>query len=1001
MSKRILICCVALLLPFTIFAAVTGKISGTAVDIETGEPLAGVNIIVEGTTMGAATDADGYYVILNVPVGMYSLRASYIGYKELVVQEVWVSQNLTTETNFEMERTALEFEEVIVTAERPLVEKGATYSVSITTTEQLETIPIRGTDNIIATMAGVIVQDGDIHIRGGRDDEVRFFLNGAPTVNPVYNNNVVYTIQEAVEEMQVLAGGYTADIGGANSGIVSSQLRSGGSELHGSLDIRADGFGDPEEGTKFLNTYTYGHENVVATIGGPLFSKKIRFFLAGEYANRDDAMVRYSKGFRFEDLVDTSPYNPIHDTVTVEYPDGFTPKQADERYTINGTMTFDLPIRLNLGVSYTDRRYDVSDQPMIDILNERTPYNDMSSLLLTLKATKLFTERTYLDVRLSSYYYERDRGDSWFDKDWEVWYDSSAVYNYTNGEVVYRNAWMPQYNYRFNGFPFERNGAPNDFYYHEKQNYLGIGADFVSQIGRHHELKAGFDYRGYSIRYFDLNPSVMMYAAEDGTVKGVKTYGSIEDVPINMWITSGGVDAYGFDIYGNEIDETVRYYKGDTLLGYAEGPKKPVEAALYFTDKIEFDDLIVNAGLRVDYFDPKDRELKDPANPEVDPNAMMLKEEAWKERDPHIILSPRLGFSFPVTDKTVFYTQYGKFAQMPSYQNIYFSSYQYGFQIVQQGYYFLDPVGFGLDPIKTTSYELGFRQQLGGVAALDVAAFYKNVKGLVEVIKQLPSTPTSSIPGSYDRYANGDFATNKGVEVRLNLRRWNRLAGQVHYTYTDARGTQSTSTSAHGALYFNSQMPTIINPLEYSQQHTGSVNLDYRFGLNEGGPILSGLGINLLFQFSSGHPFTYVNVPAGGQVDPYSAGVDYMLDTRDRWPAEPINSSVTPWVYFTDLRVDKTLSLGKVDATLYLIVNNLFNRKNVINVHWVTGTAESDGFLSNPNRSQTVIETNGGQQYVDMYEAINLENGQALWDAIGMQLYGHPRQIFFGIKFNL
>ncbi|RKY01529.1 MAG: hypothetical protein DRP54_03550, partial [Spirochaetes bacterium] len=85
----------------------------------------------------------------------------------------------------------------------------------------------------------------------------------------------------------------------------------------------------------------------------------------------------------------------------------------------------------------------------------------------------------------------------------------------------------------------------------------------------------------------------------------------------------------------------------------------------------------------------------------------------------------------------------------------------------------------------------------------------------------------------------------------------------------------------------------------------------------------------------------------------------------------------------------------------YVIVNNLTNRKNVINVFWNTGTSDDDGFLSDPVKSQTTIDAYGGEKYVEMYRVINLDNGQAYWDRVGAQLYGSPRQIHFGIKVTL
>lgn len=994
------ICLLVFLLSVTfLFAGSVGKISGIVVDQKTEEPLAGVNILIDGTTIGAATDAEGYYVILNIPAGSYTIRASYIGYKVTIVQGVRVSMDLTTELNFELEREILKGETVLVTAKRKLFEKNATSSISITTSEDLENIPIRGTQNVISTMAGVIVQDGNVHIRGGREGEVGYFVNGVSTMNPVTNRNALTPIQEAIEEIQVLAGGYSADIGGANAGVVKTELKTGGSALSGSFDFRADGFGDPSDGKKFLDTYTYGHKLMVGTVSGPLLSEKVRFFLAGEYNRQDDSEVRFSQGYDFKDMVDTNPENSVHDTVSLIYPDGFTPNRANNFYKINGTLTLDLPIRLNISGLFTGSKYDRFKAPMLNTINDRTQYYEASTMLLTAKATKVFSSSTYLNLKGSYYHYQRELGDSWFGNDWQKWYDSTAVADYTNGDVLYRNAWRPQYDYRINGFPIARRGTPLNLYRNEDHEYIGFAADFTTQYGKNHLIQAGMDFRGYTIRYFDIAPSVMIYTAPNGQYP-FTTYGSIDAVPADVWMLNGGVDAYGFDIYGNKIDDIVRYKDANgKSLGYVDAPKKPMQASAYLMDKIEYDDLVINLGVRLDYFDSDDKELKNPADPEVDKDASMLAESAWKDKAPEVIVSPRIGLSFPVTDRTAFYMQYGKFVQMPSLDNVYFSNFTLARQIVRQGYYFINPVGFGLDPLKTTSYEVGFRQQVAENAAFDVTAFYKNIRGLVQIINQ-KIEPTAAIPGNYQRFTNGDFATTKGMEFRLTLRRMNRLATQVNYTLTQAEGTQSNSHSAQGALYFNAQMPTTINPLDYSATHTGSINLDYRFGKNDGGALLSQSGLNLLFKFSSGHPYTHVNVNIGGQTDPYTAGIDYMQDTRDRLAAEPIGSSMTPWTFYTDLRLDKTFEVMNVRLTAYVLVNNLFNRKNVINVYEKTGSAEDDGFLSQPNYSATTIATNGGQQYIDLYNAINLTNGQAYWANIGRELYGNPRQIFFGVKLN-
>jgi outer membrane receptor protein involved in Fe transport len=1001
--KKLVVAVLAILmiLPIAVFAQATGKIVGVVTDAKTNEPLAGANVLIEGTIFGAAANADGSFIILNVPVGTYDVSASIISHKKLTVQEVRVLSSVTTELNFELEESVVQGEEVTVVAERKLFEKSVTSSVSMTTSDELENVPVRGVGNVIANMAGVVTQDGNVHIRGGRPHEVKFLVGGVSTSLATNNNNVMTIIHDAIEEIQVFAGGYTADMGNANAGIVKTELKSGSSKLTGSIEGRTDGFRDPALGKKVLGTYNYGHNSVIATLGGPI-GEKIKFFIAGQYDEQKDSQVRFSQGFEFTGLVNDNPYDSEnHDIVDISYPDGFTPATENLTYALNGSLTIDTPTRLRIDFMHDWTKYDrIWRRPvMLNVLNDRVAYYVTPTTLISGKATKMFSNNAYVDLKVSYFRYARELNDDYFGNDWTKWYDSTAVYNYTaamGDTVVYRNSYRPQYEYNLNGFPFQRNGEPTNFYMNQEQTYWGANIDYVNQINKNHEIKAGLEAKRHTIRYYGMAPSAMIYAAPDSlAVPGYINYGSVDSIPIATWIQNAAVDAYGFDAYGNKTTAQTVYSDGT----YIDGPKHPVEIAAYLMDKIEYKDLIINAGLRFDYFDTDDRELVDPANPAVDPATAMLADSAWMDKAPTLHLSPRIGFSFPINDKTVFYLNYGQFVQMPQLNEAYFSSYTYARQIVRQGFYFQNPVGFGLDPLHTTSYEVGFRREISDFAAFDLTAFYKNVKGLVEVIKQLP-TAGSTIPGYYDRFENGDFATQKGVELRLNMRRTNRLAGSINYTLTLAEGTASNSTAAHGALYMNTQMPSTINPLDFSQMHTGAINLDYRFGDNDGGPILENMGANVLIGFSSGHPYTKVDVMVGGQSDPYTAGIDYLDDTRDRVAEEPIGSSTTPWQFTTDLRLDKSFKIGPLDANVFVMVTNLFNRKNIVNVYEFTGSAEDDGFLTDPVRSGTTIANNGGQDYIDMYTAINLVNTQAYWDRLQREIYGNPRQINFGIRLS-
>ena len=989
MFKKLLLIAAIMAMPFMLFGQSSGKIVGVVVDDNTSEPLPGVNVVLRGTLLGATTDVDGYYIILNVPVSTYTVEASYVGYAPVAVSNVRVSADVTTERNFKLQPTTLELEEaVVIIAERPLIEKHDTHSAVKVTSEDIVNAPIRGIQSFMAYMPSVTVQNNAVHIRGGRGEEVGYYLDGASTLNPMNRTNAIHVIQEAVEEMQVLTGGFGAEYGNANSGIVKTELRSGGQDFHFSLMGETDKFA--AEGEQFLGTYSYRDHIIVGTASGSI-TNGIRFFIAAENQSVGDSKKRFSEGFTFNDRIDASPYNKNvtdgnPDTINLVYPNGFTPNNSYDRFAVNATLSFDISksFRLRLSGVYNNTKQRFTNTPMQNMLETRWVDDINNHLLLSGKGTWLINSKSYVDLSLSYYYRSLDEEDPYFGNDWKKWADSSAVSQASGGAVTYRDAWRPQYNYLINGVAFTRPGG-DEVYNKSKQTYLGGGLDYVNQITKHHEVKLGFSAKMYQIRQYSMDPLIMAYLDQDyGLV--ADHYGSIEDIPYNT-VKSYMGNTYGYDVNGNE-----------TSGGLAQDKvRMPMEAAAYLSDRIEYKDLIINLGLRFDYFHSDDYTLKDPMNPTIDQNTRNVVGDEWVKKDAHMQVSPRLGISFPVSEKTVFYTQYGKFVQMPEFNDIYYNSYQYGRQI-GGSFFYLSPIGFGMDPIYTTSYELGFRKQFGEFAALDIAGFYKNIQGQIMTTRVTPSAEATI--ASYNMLTNGDFATNKGLELTLNLRRYNRLQGSVNYTYTMADGTGSDKTGYISAVDRVSAVPTVLSPLDFSQAHRGNLILDYRFARNDGGVVFEQMGLNVMWRFSSGHPYTMVE-NAGGQSDAYTGGVDYMNDTRSRKAVEAINASTTPWSSNLDLRWDKSFNItDKLSANIYMRIVNLFNTKNVLNVYQQTGSDTDDGYITDKNQYEGNYNLYGGQDYLDLYNALNTKNGSSYLSELGLELWNTPRQIIFGLKIN-
>ena len=978
-KKFMLIFLLISIIPFTVYAQSVGKIAGQVFDQATGEPLPGVNITIDNTLLGANSDFDGYFVILNIPVGVYTVRASFIGFQEVAVEGARVSASITTDINFDLKETPLELGEVIViTGARPLVEKNVTQSYSLVTSDEIESIPVRGINNILYLQASVVVQDGNVHIRGGRANETGYYLDGASILNPISNTRAVHIIQDAVEEIQVLTGGYTAEFGGANSGIVRSELKSGTTDWHFSIDAQTDNFVD--NGKKFLDTYSYGETIISGTVSGPLFSKNIRLFVAGENWYGGDEAKRFSEAIVFDNLVDMEPLareviEGHPDTVSLNYLPGYTPRNTTNQYSINSTLLFDFnPIQFRISGVFTTRQARASNAPMTNMLRSRQAFTNTVNYLVSGKFTYVLNPTSFLDLKVSYFSQSTENEDPWFGTDWRKWSDSTAVSDYTGGEVTYRSRWLSPYAYRLLGIRFNREGANPGNYAKTDLSYIGGNLDYVIQANKYNEIKIGGDYRQYTARRYSISPVVMTE---------VERFGSEAAVPEAVMAERAG-NIYGYDYWGNQINS-----------GF-NAPKEPIFASFYAHDKIEFKDLIINVGLRYDYFDSDDNELLNPSDPEIDFETGLIRESEWKHKDPVAQLSPRLGLSFPISQKTVFYAQYGKFTQMPEGNNVYYNSRQYGRQIVTGGYYYINPVGFAMDPMRTTQYEIGFRQQIGEFSAIDITGFYSNVKGHPTTIR-VPAAAGANIQ-TYYAISNGDFATTKGLEFKWTLRRVARIQAQFNYTLTSAEGTASDEGSYYSAVYNGTVVPTITSPLNYAQTHRGTLNLDYRFGVDDGGPILERLGLNFLFNFNSGHPYTFAFALPGGQTDAYLAGVDYMFDTRSRMALEPINSSTTPWNFNIDLRLDKSFNIiDNLVGTFYIRVTNLLNTKNVINVYQTTGSAVDDGYISDPARYQSNLDAHG-PEYLDLYRALNTTNGASYLSQIGQELYNSPRQIFVGLK---
>lgn len=261
-----------------LFAGVTGKLVGKVIDNNTGEPLIGANIIIQGTTLGAVTNREGNFIIVNISPGSYSVQVSFIGYETVLFENVKIIVDQTTQLSANLNIKSVQVGEVVVTAKSSMIHKDLTSSISVISREEIEALPVSNFTDLLSLQAGVVGSGSNLHIRGGRSNEVAYMIDGMLVQDPLLGGLATNINNDAIQEMSLLSGTFNAEYGNALSGIVNLVTRDGSDDYNGKIEARTSEFG--------VSQYTHLHENrITGSISGPVFSNKLKFFISGERNN--------------------------------------------------------------------------------------------------------------------------------------------------------------------------------------------------------------------------------------------------------------------------------------------------------------------------------------------------------------------------------------------------------------------------------------------------------------------------------------------------------------------------------------------------------------------------------------------------------------------------------------------------------------------------------------------------------------------------------------------
>ncbi len=966
MKKALII--LVVLMPFFLFSQEFGKVSGKVVADKDGQPLAGASVVIEGTSLGSAADENGNFTILGVPVGTYTVRADYIGFQSVKLSNVNVSANLTTKVDFALQVSAIRGDVLEIIAERPLINQNSTNTTRIVDAETIENLPLRGVESVIALQTGTVVDDGNIYVRGSRGTDVAYYVDGVYMNNSWDLTNTSNVSNAAMEEIQFQSGGFSAEYGNVNGGVVNTTTKTGGDQfsLNGEFIM---GLGKSGAGTE--NTlYNYGYNLYNISVGGPT-SGGVKYFFNLEGRTTDDRRPSIEPFYAVDrtelDSPDAEGFDVIDDAVRTILVDGLEvldtvyagysnfrkmygakPNSGSDRLTMTGNVLFELAgVRFKVGGLLNNDKGHYYNHSFSLVNSAHNPRYEESAKSFYTNLTYTLSPTSYVKLNISLFNYTYEEGD-------EVYWDDYNAYGNIGPDTYLRDYGknpleIEEFAY-FTGY-----GTIYNDYSYNNTSYFALKGDYLNQFGEH-ELKAGFDYRNETIKYYRIAQPMEIaekyaLAEENGTV--------IND----DWIYLAYRDAYtenlGYSVEGK-----------DSGVGYQD-PGKPTIFALYVQDKVELEDMILNIGLRYDYFDPNTQEAADWRDIWLNDGRVDRELSNFRDVDPETYISPRIGFSFPVTDQTKFHAQYGRFTQHPILSRLYLADTRLAANLTQ-GNMTVSP-NPSLKPERTTQYEVGFTQQVGAYAALDITGFYKEIRDYT-MMANLQGAMKNGSEFIWAQFMNGDFGIVKGLSFNLNMRRVNGLMANVSYTISFAEGTGSDAASNWNIAWTGDTYPTMINPLEYDQRHTGSIMLDYRLG-SEGG-LLANSGINLLYQFGSGTAFT----PSLVESDVFGRGW-YM-------PVAAINSAYKPWTHRLDIKLDRNVKIGEYNADIYLWITNALNTKNVDEVFPGTGDPASDGYLSS---QEGKIWATGNPDVVDFYNA-RLKDPRN-WD--------DPRQVRLGIKFEL
>lgn len=980
MRKFALILLILLILGGVVLeAATTGRLAVRVRDGQ-GRPLEFVNIVVmQGNTRitGGQTNAKGTAIIINIPPGVYTVKFSLVGYQAQNFQDVRIQVDQTANLTPIMNRADIQLSTITVVAKEDKVGTDQVGSARQISMEGLADAAVTDVTDIVSLQAGVTNIGGELHIRGGRANEVNYTVDGMSVSDPVDGGATLQVDTDAISDMKVMTGGFPAEYGNAQSGVINIVTKDGDAEFSGKLEYNTDHV-FPDSNGIFRDRNS---DVLKFAVGGPVvpfaaqdLKERFTFYFNGAGEWLDGRMKDYyisdpNKDFTLNgrSLLENvyAPYNPYAGRESIMGIDisnrNYNSYNVNlkSKYVLNSNQNFTFAARGDRSYNHLFGEYGTD----YSWRYAQQHFAEDETLQRQYIATYDHVFNAAMNLKVKASYYQKDSytGPKGIDRDSYIFLtedpnnisaefldgvlmgtyfgyesvdsDADGVYDFGNPPpFLPASEWV----YRLESVENPRTvpgfRAPGSIYSNfvdDTTKTISARGDFEWQLNDTHLAKTGLEIIKHSIRKNQLqNFLTVNERRRQEYLRNIFNIANYELID-SLWADPENPPAPPDELYAlvangvptSSADLVPVYYPQDyyaaakAASGSRDGYKAdPIQMAYYLQDKMEWEGMIVNAGLRFDfwYLGSQYSVLKDNGAYEARP---------FKSSDRfQMMISPRLGVSHPITDRDVLRFAYNYQNQLPQMQYIFTSKTPQDANDSDTTIRVGNP---NLEPQITVTYEVGLSHQLSDDYVLDMTAYYKNLYNYVNTIKERSEIEQTIY---WYRYYSDDYGSARGIDMQIEKMLSNFNSWSVSYSLAWAQGNNSYTIIQDESTNLREF------PLDWDIRHNINANYTFRIGRGEEFFVpftdyilpVDDFSANFGWTYSSGTPYT-----------PQSLEGNNMLDTNSKRKKATTNA---------DLRITKGITLPKgMSMRVYVDVENLFKNSNIYTVYAKTGSPYDDG----------------------------------------------------------